>query len=81
MYSGVIDKTGGDWREALAVYSRPRVIAMCFLGFSAGLPFLLVFSTLSAWFALPSGLALSTIGFFQLDWHYLLDQGVLGARG
>ena len=53
-----------DWRTALAVYSRPRVIAMSFLGFSAGLPFLLVFSTLSAWLR-DSGLALSTIGFFS----------------
>ena len=60
----MIDKTGRDWRSALAVYSRPRVIAMTFLGFSAGLPFLLVFSTLSAWLR-DSGLALSTIGFFS----------------
>ena len=37
---------------------------MSFLGFSAGLPFLLVFSTLSAWLR-DSGLALSTIGFFS----------------
>ena len=64
MNSNVTDKTGRDWREALAVYSRPRVIAMCFLGFSAGLPFLLVFSTLSAWLR-DAGLALSTIGFFS----------------
>ena len=35
---------------------------MSFLGFSAGLPFLLVFSTLSAWLR-DEGLALSTIGF------------------
>ena len=60
----MFDKTERDWREALAVYSRPRVIAMCFLGFSAGLPFLLVFSTLSAWLR-DAGLALSTIGFFS----------------
>ena len=60
----MIDKTGRDWREALAVYSKPRVIAMSFLGFSAGLPFLLVFSTLSAWLR-DAGLALSTIGFFS----------------
>ena len=58
------DQTGRGWREALAVYSRPRVVAMCFLGFSAGLPFLLVFSTLSAWLR-DVGLALSTIGFFS----------------
>ena len=64
MNSGMIDITGRDWRSALSVYSRPRVIAMSFLGFSAGLPFLLVFSTLSAWLR-DSGLALSTIGFFS----------------
>ena len=46
------------------MYGRPRVISMSFLGFSAGLPFLLVFSTLSAWLR-DSGLALSTIGFFS----------------
>ena len=34
-----------SWQEALAVYSHPRIIVMLFLGFSAGLPFLLVFST------------------------------------
>ena len=46
------------------MYGRPRIISMSFLGFSAGLPFLLVFSTLSAWLR-DSGLALSTIGFFS----------------
>ena len=29
----------------LGLYAHPRVAAMLFLGFSAGLPFLLVFST------------------------------------
>ena len=38
-----------DWRAAVAVYTRPRVVGMVFLGFAAGLPFLLVFTTLSAW--------------------------------
>ena len=28
------------WRQAFAVYKHPRVIAMIFLGFAAGLPFL-----------------------------------------
>ena len=37
---------------------------MVFLGFSAGLPFLLVFSTLSAWFA-DVGVDKKTIGFFS----------------
>ncbi|MGY8816433.1 MAG: hypothetical protein ACKVHB_01480 [Pseudomonadales bacterium] len=34
-----------SWGEALRVYSRPEVVRMLFLGFSAGLPLLLVFST------------------------------------
>lgn len=51
-----------NWREAIVVYGKPRVIAMVFLGFSAGLPFLLVFSTLSAWLR-DAGVALTTIGF------------------
>lgn len=37
---------------------------MIFLGFSAGLPFLLVFSTLSAWLR-DVGIELTTIGFFS----------------
>ncbi len=47
---------GGDqsaarrsWLEALRAYWNLRVLSMLFLGFSAGLPFYLVFSTLSAW--------------------------------
>jgi len=44
-----------------SIYRHPRVIAMLFLGFSAGLPFLLVFSTLSAWLR-EAGIALSSIG-------------------
>ena len=38
-----------SWAEAFAVYLQAPVITMTFLGFSAGLPFLLVFSTLTAW--------------------------------
>jgi PAT family beta-lactamase induction signal transducer AmpG len=53
----------GSWKEALSVYSRPRVMAMALLGFSAGLPFLLVFSTLTAWLT-DSGVTRSAIGFF-----------------
>ena len=41
----------------------PRVIAMMFLGFSGGLPFLLVFSTLTAWLR-EEGVSKSAIGFF-----------------
>lgn len=52
-----------SWAELLKVYSRPRVIAMMFLGFSGGLPFLLVFSTLTAWLR-DEGVSKSAIGFF-----------------
>jgi MFS transporter, PAT family, beta-lactamase induction signal transducer AmpG len=37
------------WGQAFAVYLERPVLSMLFLGFSAGLPFYLVFSTLSAW--------------------------------
>ena len=53
-----------SWREAVAVYLRPQVITMLFLGFAAGLPFLLVFSTLSAWLT-TVGISRSVIGFFS----------------
>jgi len=53
------------WREALRAYAEPRVAAMLFLGFSAGLPFLLVFATLSAWLA-QAGIERGTIGL--LSW-------------
>lgn len=54
----------GGWREAFLLYTRARVLGMIFLGFSAGLPFLLVFSTLSAWLR-DVGVELSVIGFFS----------------
>jgi PAT family beta-lactamase induction signal transducer AmpG len=53
-----------SWQDAFLVYTRPRVIGMLFLGFSAGLPFLLVFSTLSAWLT-EAGISRSAIGFFS----------------
>jgi len=53
------------WLEALAAYKHPRVLAMLFLGFSAGLPFMLVFSTLSAWLR-EVGIERATIG--MLSW-------------
>ncbi|MGB5260306.1 MAG: MFS transporter [Gammaproteobacteria bacterium] len=52
-----------SWLEAVSIYTRPRVIAMVFLGFAAGLPFLLVFSTLTYWLS-DAGVEKSTIGFF-----------------
>jgi MFS transporter, PAT family, beta-lactamase induction signal transducer AmpG len=54
-----------DWREAFAVYRHPRVIGMLFLGFSAGLPLLLVGGTFTAWLR-DLGVELAAIGF--LSW-------------
>jgi PAT family beta-lactamase induction signal transducer AmpG len=51
------------WLSAIQAYRHPRVVAMLFLGFSAGLPFPLVFSTLSAWLR-DYGVDRATIGFF-----------------
>jgi PAT family beta-lactamase induction signal transducer AmpG len=52
------------WR-ALAVYGERRVLVMLLLGFAAGLPFLLIFDTLSVWLR-QSGLSLQTISIFAL---------------
>ena len=51
--------------EGLRVYLNPRVIGMLFLGFSAGLPLLLVGGTFSAWLR-DLGVELTAIGF--LSW-------------
>ena len=56
---------GRSWLGAWRVYAQPRVRSMLFLGFSAGLPFYLVFATLSAWLR-QAGVERSTIG--MLAW-------------
>ncbi len=38
-----------SWQSAFATYTHPRVLTLLFLGFSAGLPYLLIFGTLSLW--------------------------------
>jgi PAT family beta-lactamase induction signal transducer AmpG len=53
------------WADAVLAYRNPQVAAMLFLGFSAGLPFMLVFSTLSAWLR-EVGIERATIG--MLSW-------------
>lgn len=49
--------------ESLAIYADPKVIAILLLGFSSGLPILLVLTTLSTWLA-EVGVSKSTIGLF-----------------
>ena len=53
------------WLAALKIYAHPRVVGMLFLGFSAGLPLLLVLGTLSFWLS-EAGIARATIG--HLSW-------------
>lgn len=53
-----------NWYSAVAVYGQPVVLAMVALGFAAGLPYVLIFSTLSAWLR-DVGVARSVIGFFS----------------
>ncbi len=50
-----------SWSTALTAYLEPRVLTMFVLGFSSGLPFLLIFSTLSAWLT-EAGVSLAEIG-------------------
>lgn len=52
-----------SWRDSLGIYRNPRVLAMLFLGFSAGLPFPLVAGTLLAWLR-TAEVGLSEIGMF-----------------
>src|SRR5215208_6858708 len=53
------------WREGFAVYLKPRVLIVLFLGFSAGLPLALSGSTLLIWMR-EAGVNLGTIGLFTL---------------
>ncbi len=55
----------GSYLDSIAVYLRPRVLIVMFLGFSSGLPLALSGSTLQVWSA-TSGVDLKTIGFFTL---------------
>src|SRR5690606_710991 len=52
------------WRDSLGIYLHPRVASMMFLGFSAGLPYMLVFTTLTAWLT-EAGVSRASIGFFS----------------
>lgn len=77
-----VHENARQWRQAFAVYTRPRVLAMLFLGFSAGLPLLLVFGTLSVWLR-REGIDRTTIGYiswvailygFKFAWAPLVDR-------
>lgn len=54
-----------SWFEAAKIYFDRRIITILLLGFSSGLPLLLVYSTLSYWLDVE-GVSLAAIGFFSL---------------
>ncbi|KYG60559.1 MFS transporter [Bdellovibrio bacteriovorus] len=57
--------TKPSWTQTLRAVTRPKVAIMLALGFSSGLPFMLVGNTLGFWLR-ESGITLATIGF--LSW-------------
>ena len=70
------------WAQTLKVYLEPSSLRMLSLGFSAGLPLLLVFGTLSFWLR-EAGIDRTTIGFlswvglaygFKWVWSPLVDR-------
>jgi len=71
-----------SWADSFDIYRNPRVLAMLFLGFSAGLPFALTAGTLTAWLT-RAGVGRGDIGLFALVgtfyalkfiWAPLIDQ-------
>ena len=78
-----------SWRAAVAAYASPATLSLLLLGFAAGLPYMLVFSTLSVWLR-EAGVSRETIGFasliglayaFKWIWSPLLDQWRLPLLG
>ena len=56
--------TSQSWRDSLQSLGHPRFITMLFLGFSAGLPLLLIFSSLSLWLR-EAGVERAAVTFFS----------------
>jgi len=91
----VIAATGQTWLESIRAFLHPRVVTMLFLGFSAGIPILLIFSSLSLWLR-EAGVEKSAVTFFswaalgysfKFIWAPLVDRlplplltGLLGRR-
>lgn len=71
-----------SWRESAATYTRPAVLRMLLLGFSAGLPLLLIFGTLSVWLTraevnreLVTQFSWAALGYsFKFVWAPLVDK-------
>ena len=54
----------GRWSGALRSFAHPRVVTMLFFGFSAGLPLMLIFSSLSLWLR-EAGIERSVVTLFS----------------
>ncbi len=76
------NQQNSSWAQAIKVYWQPGIRSMLFLGFSSGLPLMLVFSGLSFWLR-EAGIERSTIGFiswvalaygFKWVWSPLVDR-------
>lgn len=89
------EATKRSWMDSIKVFFDKRSITMLFLGFSAGLPILLIFSSLSLWLR-EAGVARSAVTYFswaalgysfKFIWSPLVDKlpipiltGLLGRR-
>lgn len=60
----VVDSKTESWLDSLRIYLHPKAITLLFLGFSSGLPILLVFGTLSFWLR-EAGVERSLITYFS----------------
>ena len=71
-----------DWGQTLKLFSHRRVVTMLFLGFSAGIPILLIFSSLGLWLreagterAAVTYFSWAALGYsFKFVWAPLVDQ-------
>ena len=71
-----------EWKSTLALFCHRRVVTMLFLGFSAGIPILLIFSSLSLWLreagadrAAVTYFSWAALGYsFKFVWAPLVDQ-------
>ncbi|RKZ90044.1 MAG: MFS transporter [Gammaproteobacteria bacterium] len=58
------DHVNKSWLGSVQSFLQPQVITMLFLGFSAGIPLLLIFSSLSLWL-IEAGVQRSTVTYFS----------------
>ncbi|EAR61093.1 AmpG family muropeptide MFS transporter [Neptuniibacter caesariensis] len=59
-----VNQQAESWLDSLKIYLHPRAVTLFFLGFSSGLPILLVFGTLSFWLR-EAGVERSLITYFS----------------